>query len=113
MEPRRGAELPRRCQADACSGFGYVFQWETEPRPHEICHDKANAGHYLASHRLAHQLRVRSNVIMLYGRIGTDEERVDHMLCDRALQDDNGGSQIEKLPPRAAADALRRLRAPR
>jgi aminodeoxyfutalosine synthase len=86
----------------------------------KICHDKADADRYLAIHRLAHRLGMRSNVTMLYGHIETDEERIDHMLRARALQDDTGGFQafiplafhpdnnrMEKLPPPTAADSLR------
>ena len=44
-------------------------------------------------HRIAHGLGMRSNVTMLYGHIETLEERVDHMLRARALQDETGGFQ--------------------
>lgn len=86
----------------------------------KICHDKADADRYLAIHRLAHRLGLRSNVTMLYGHVETAEERVDHMLRARALQDETGGFQafiplafhpdnnrMEKLPPPTAADTLR------
>ncbi len=86
----------------------------------KICHDKADADRYLAIHRLAHRLGMRSNVTMLYGHIETDAERVDHMLRTRALQDDTGGvqafiplafhpdnNQMRKLPAPTAADTLR------
>ncbi len=86
----------------------------------KICHDKADADRYLAIHRLAHRLGMRSNVTMLYGHIETDEERVDHMLRTRALQDETGGvqafiplafhpdnNQMRKLPAPTAADTLR------
>ena len=36
---------------------------------------------------------MRINVTMLYGHIETTEERVDHMLRARALQDETGGFQ--------------------
>src|SRR3990170_3909120 len=54
----------------------------------KICHDKCDADRYLAIHRLAHRLGMKTNVTMLYGHIETDEERVDHMLRARALQDE-------------------------
>ncbi len=86
----------------------------------KICHDKADADRYLAIHRLAHRLGMRSNVTMLYGHIETEEERVDHMLRTRALQDDTGGvqafvplafhpdnNQMRKLPAPTATDTLR------
>ena len=44
-------------------------------------------------HRTAHGLGMRTNVTMLYGHIETIDERVDHMLRARALQDETGGFQ--------------------
>ena len=86
----------------------------------KIAHDKADADRYLAIHRLAHRLGMRSNVTMLYGHIETHEERVDHMLRARALQDETGGfqafiplafhpdnNQMRKLPAPSAIDTLR------
>lgn len=57
----------------------------------KICADKCDADRWLAIHRAAHGLGMRSNVTMLYGHIETYEERVDHMLRVRALQDETGG----------------------
>ncbi len=86
----------------------------------KICHDKADADRWLSIHRTAHRLGMRSNVTMLYGHIETVEERVDHMLRARALQDETGGfqafiplafhpdnNQMRKLPAPTAADTLR------
>jgi aminodeoxyfutalosine synthase len=86
----------------------------------KICHDKADADRYLSIHRAAHRLGMRSNVTMLYGHIETMEERVDHMLRARALQDETGGfqafiplafhpdnNQMRKLPAPTATDTLR------
>jgi aminodeoxyfutalosine synthase len=86
----------------------------------KICHDKCGTERYLDIHRIAHQLGMRSNVTMLYGHIETAEERVDHMLRARALQDETGGfqafiplafhpdnNQMRKLPAPSAAETLR------
>ncbi len=86
----------------------------------KICHDKADADRYLSIHRLAHQLGIKTNVTMLYGHIETMEERVDHMLRTRALQDQTGGfqafiplafhpdnNQMRKLPAPSGTDTLR------
>ncbi len=86
----------------------------------KICHDKCGADRYLDIHRIAHRLGMRSNVTMLYGHIETTEERVDHMLRARALQDETGGfqafiplafhpdnNQMRKLPAPSAAETLR------
>ena len=86
----------------------------------KICHDKCDADRYLSIHRIAHRLGLRTNVTMLYGHIETVEERVDHMIRARALQDETGGfqafiplafhpdnNQMRKLPAPSAADTLR------
>jgi aminodeoxyfutalosine synthase len=59
----------------------------------KICDDKCTADEWLEVHRTAHRLGLRSNCTMLYGTIETVEERVDHMLRLRALQDETGGFQ--------------------
>jgi aminodeoxyfutalosine synthase len=82
--------------------------------------NKCDADRYLSIHRLAHRLGMRTNVTMLYGTIETAEERIDHMIRARALQDDTGGfqafiplafhpdnNQMRKLPAPSAADTLR------
>ncbi len=86
----------------------------------KISPDKADADRYLSVHRLAHGLGMRTNVTMLYGHIETMEERVDHLLRVRALQDETSGfqafiplafhpehNQLRKLPAPAATDTLR------
>ena len=86
----------------------------------KICHDKCGTERYLSIHRLAHGMGLRTNVTMLYGHIETMEERVDHMLRARALQDETGGfqafiplafhpdnNQMRKLPPPTGTDTLR------
>lgn len=85
----------------------------------KICDDKCGTERYLDIHRTAHRLGMRSNVTMLYGHIETMEERVDHMLRVRALQDETGGfqafiplafhpdnNQMHKLPAPPASDTL-------
>jgi aminodeoxyfutalosine synthase len=42
-------------------------------------------------HRTAHKQGLRSNATLLYGHIETLEERLDHMLKLRSLQDETGG----------------------
>jgi aminodeoxyfutalosine synthase len=86
----------------------------------KIAHDKCGTDRYLAIHRTAHRLGMKTNVTMLYGHIETAGERVDHMLRARALQDETGGfqafiplafhpdnNQMRKLPAPSAADSLR------
>jgi aminodeoxyfutalosine synthase len=86
----------------------------------KICDDKCGTERYLDIHRTAHGLGMLTNVTMLYGHIETLEERVDHMLRARALQDETGGfqafiplafhpdnNQMRKLPAPSATDTLR------
>ncbi len=60
---------------------------------HIICDHKIDGDQWLETARLAHQLGLRSNATMLYGHIESDEDRVDHLLRLRALQDETGGFQ--------------------
>ena len=59
----------------------------------ELCPKKATAEEWLEVHRIAHGLGIKTNASMLYGHIETMEERVDHLLTLRALQDETGGFQ--------------------
>jgi len=56
-----------------------------------ICDHKISADEWLQAARTAHRMGLRSNCTMLYGHIETDEDRVDHLLRLRALQDETGG----------------------
>ena len=57
----------------------------------KVCPDKVTADQWLAIHREAHGLGLRTNCTMLYGHIETPEERVDHVLRLRELQDETHG----------------------
>jgi aminodeoxyfutalosine synthase len=46
---------------------------------------------WLETHRSAHALGIPTHCTMLYGHVETYEERVDHLLRLRALQDETGG----------------------
>jgi aminodeoxyfutalosine synthase len=59
----------------------------------KLCPDKVDADGWLEVHRTAHGLGMRSNCTMLYGSIERLDERVDHLLRLRALQDETGGFQ--------------------
>ncbi len=86
----------------------------------KISYDKCDGDRYLAVHRIAHDIGMRTNATMLYGHIETMAERVDHLLQLRALQDETGGlqafiplafhpdnNQMRKLPAPATTDTLR------
>ncbi|HZW27659.1 MAG TPA: aminofutalosine synthase MqnE [Trueperaceae bacterium] len=57
----------------------------------QIARAKVTADQWLEIHRTAHELGLPTNATMLYGHIETLEERLDHMLRLRALQDETGG----------------------
>lgn len=59
----------------------------------KICRDKVDAAGWLEVHRVAHRLGLKSNCTMLYGTVERPDERVDHLLRLRALQDETGGFQ--------------------
>ncbi|HRY29062.1 MAG TPA: CofH family radical SAM protein, partial [Elusimicrobiota bacterium] len=52
---------------------------------------KIGRDRWLDIHRTAHRMGLRSNATLLYGHIETVEERLDHLMKLRSLQDDTGG----------------------
>ena len=56
-----------------------------------ICDHKVSGQQWLNIARTAHQIGLHSNATMLYGHIETDDERVEHLLALRALQDETSG----------------------
>lgn len=88
----------------------------------KLCPDKVDTEGWLEVHRTAHGLGMRTNCTMLFGSIEHLDERVDHLLRLRALQDETGGFQtfiplkfhnennrLHKLPEPTDADCLRTL----
>ncbi len=59
----------------------------------QLCPNKASAADWLEVARTAHELGLKTNASMLYGHIETTEERIDHLLTLRGLQDETGGFQ--------------------
>lgn len=57
----------------------------------QICPEKMSGEEWLSVMRTAHKLGIRSNATMLYGHVETGEDRVDHLLRLRELQDETGG----------------------
>lgn len=87
-----------------------------------ICDHKTSGQMWLSIARTAHQIGLRSNATMLYGHIENDEERVDHLLALRALQDETGGfvafiplefhpdnTALAHLPKPTGFDALKNI----
>jgi aminodeoxyfutalosine synthase len=56
-----------------------------------ICDHKLTGQEWLDTARTAHQLGLHSNCTMLYGHIENEEDRVDHLIKLRELQDETGG----------------------
>jgi aminodeoxyfutalosine synthase len=52
----------------------------------KICDEKSTAEGWLTVHEIAHELGLITNATLLYGHIETYEERVDHLLRLRDLQ---------------------------
>jgi cyclic dehypoxanthinyl futalosine synthase len=55
------------------------------------CYTKASADEWIDIMRQAHHAGLRSTATMMYGTVETDEERLEHLLRLRALQDETGG----------------------
>ena len=88
------AEVLERMKAagvDSCPGGGAeIFADRVR---HIICDHKIDGSEWLETARLTHKAGLRSNATMLYGHIESDEDRVDHLLKLRAVQDETGGFQ--------------------
>jgi aminodeoxyfutalosine synthase len=95
---------------DSCPGGGAEIFAARVRRV--ICDHKTSGERWLEIAREVHELGIRSNCTMLYGHIETPEERVDHLVRLRELQDLTGGFQcfiplafhpantrLEHLPP--------------
>ncbi|MET0212301.1 MAG: cyclic dehypoxanthinyl futalosine synthase [Vicinamibacterales bacterium] len=55
------------------------------------CYGKATADEWLDVMRDAHRQGLRTTATMMYGTVETDQERIEHLLRLRALQDETGG----------------------
>ncbi len=59
----------------------------------EICPKKATAAEWIETIKTAHALGIRTNCTMMYGHIETIEERLQHLITLRDIQDETGGFQ--------------------
>ena len=55
------------------------------------CYGKASASEWIDVMRHAHLAGLRTTATMMYGTVETDEERIEHMMRLRDLQDETGG----------------------
>ena len=89
--------------------------------PKKIGHER-----WLEITRAVHRAGIKTNATMLYGHIETVEERVDHLIALRELQDETGGfsafiplafhsenTQLSDIPPTTAMDDLKAVAAAR
>ena len=73
----------------SCPGGGAeIFAERARPL---IAGHKISGARWLEVARAVHRMGIRSNATMLYGHIETLEERVDHLVRLRELQDETGG----------------------
>jgi aminodeoxyfutalosine synthase len=73
----------------SCPGGGAeIFAERARPL---IAGHKISGARWLEVARAVHKMGIRSNATMLYGHIETLEERVDHLVRLRELQDETGG----------------------
>jgi len=73
----------------SCPGGGAeIFAERARPL---IAGHKISGARWLEVARAVHKMGIRSNATMLYGHIETLEERVDHLVRLRDLQDETGG----------------------
>lgn len=81
----------------------------------QLCPKKAMSEEWLDIHRTAHRLGIKTNCTMLYGHVETLEDRINHMITLRELQDTDPGFQafipLPFLPDNTKLSDLRRTTA--
>jgi aminodeoxyfutalosine synthase len=82
------AELRKAGMQAIPGGGAEIFDPELRAK---ICPEKGTAEEWLEVHRTAHRLGIPTNATILYGHAETLEQRVDHLLRLRGLQDETGG----------------------
>lgn len=58
-----------------------------------LCPEKITGSRWLEIHEVAHKVGIKTNATMLYGHLESLEDRVEHLLKLRDLQDKTGGFQ--------------------
>ena len=89
VPPERSLQILKDAGLDSMPGGGAeVFS----SRVHKLLlPGKANASRWIEIHRTAHQLGINSNCTLLYGHVETLEERAEHLIILRELQDETEG----------------------
>ena len=84
-------EKMKAAGVDSCPGGGAeIFADRVR---HIICDHKIDGGEWLDTAKMVHRAGLRSNATMLYGHVENEEDRVDHILKLRSVQDETGGFQ--------------------
>lgn len=109
---------------DACTGGGAEILGDRVRK--KIVRGKVDGAGWLDTARRVHRQGVKSNCTMLYGHIEKAEDRVEHILSLREVQDETQGFQafiplafhnennrLKKLDPPTAIDDLKNLAAGR
>ncbi len=86
---RETLERLRQAGVDSMPGGGAEIFSERVRRI--ICDHKIDGEEWLQTARIAHQIGLKSNCTMLYGHLETPEDRVDHLVRLRSLQDETKG----------------------
>ena len=113
------AEL-REAGLDSCPGGGAEV---LSPRVHKkLYREKLPPERWIATCKTVHAAGLHTNATMLFGHIETHDERLDHMLAIREIQDETGGflqfipllfhpdnTPLERLGKTTGLDALRTI----
>jgi aminodeoxyfutalosine synthase len=91
LTPREVLRRLKEAGMDSMPGGGAEIFSERVRRI--ICDHKISGDQWIDVAREAHKMGVLSNCTMLYGHIETEEDRLDHLLKLRALQDETHGFQ--------------------
>jgi aminodeoxyfutalosine synthase len=84
-----GFEILKQAGLQSIPGGGAeIFDEEIRQ---QICPEKTGSQRWLDIHRAAHRVNVLSNATMLYGHVESYENRIDHLMRLRALQDETHG----------------------
>lgn len=91
LSPEETVAQLKEAGLDSCPGGGCEV---LSDRVHkELFRLKQSPQQWLDMQRVVHKAGLRSNATLLYGHIETYEERVDHFIKLRELQDETGGFQ--------------------
>jgi putative menaquinone biosynthesis protein, SCO4494 family len=120
ISTRETLERLRDAGVDSLPGGGAEIFSERVRRI--ICDHKIDGDQWLEVAREAHQLGLKSNCTMLYGHIETEEDRVDHLIRLRELQDETHGfvtfiplafhpanTPLEHIPPTTGFADIRNI----